>query len=84
MAIMDIPSSDNDLKKKLSARARAAGFDTIGFTSADLAPEIAVHFKNFLSLNRHGDMAWMERKFLKVLRLTPTPCVWRATICAII
>ena len=38
---MDTLSSGNDLKKNLSARARAAGFDAIGFTSADLAPETA-------------------------------------------
>ncbi|MFO0988223.1 MAG: tRNA epoxyqueuosine(34) reductase QueG [Alphaproteobacteria bacterium] len=41
------------------AKARALGFDSIGFARADLPPEIAARLGEFLACGHHGDMAWM-------------------------
>ena len=56
---MDSPLLAIDIEQKLKTRARAAGFDTVRITSADLAPEISAHFMDFLRQDRHGDMTWM-------------------------
>jgi len=42
--------------------AQAAGFDIVKFTTPDGLDPNARHFRQFLDLGRHGDMAWMQEK----------------------
>ncbi len=51
-----------DLKTAIIARARALGFEAIGFTRARLSPERAEGLREFLAAGRHGDMGWMEAR----------------------
>ncbi len=51
---------DDPLRAAIRARARALGFDAVGFTTPDLGPA-AQHLDEFLALGRHGTMGWMER-----------------------
>lgn len=48
------------LKAKIVAEARAAGFDDVGFSPADLSNETQQAFQAWLDQGAHGDMAWME------------------------
>jgi epoxyqueuosine reductase len=51
-----------DVKTAIIARARALGFEAIGFTRASLSPERATGLREFLAARRHGDMGWMEAR----------------------
>ena len=48
-----------DLKKKIKEQAQAAGFNAIGFTSADTDPRDGNNLAQYLADGRHGDMGWM-------------------------
>jgi epoxyqueuosine reductase len=48
------------LKTKLIAAARQHGFDTIGVTRPDAAPQAKARLERFLADGAHGDMDWME------------------------
>jgi epoxyqueuosine reductase len=48
------------LKIKLIEAAHAHGFDTIGVTRPDAAPEAKARLERFLADGAHGDMIWME------------------------
>lgn len=52
------------LKRELSARARAAGFDALGVASLDLT-EDEQHLIAWLNAGYHGDMGYMQRHGLK-------------------
>jgi epoxyqueuosine reductase len=58
------PSVDTaDLKELIRQRALAEGFDAVGFTSADrIGPELAQRLDEFMALQRHGEMRWLEEK----------------------
>ena len=56
-----MPISTSDAKERLRAEALALGFDAVGFARPE-APEAAARLQEFLSLGRHGDMAWLEAK----------------------
>ncbi|WOF72668.1 tRNA epoxyqueuosine(34) reductase QueG [Parvibaculaceae bacterium PLY_AMNH_Bact1] len=48
------------LKAEIIAQAKAAGFDDVGFSSADLSEKTQRDFQEWLDRGAHGDMAWME------------------------
>jgi epoxyqueuosine reductase len=50
-----------ELKTRIADRARALGFDAVGFTRAELAPEIAKGLELYLGAGHHGDMDWLAR-----------------------
>ena len=47
------------LRAGLERRARGAGFDAIGITSADAIPQATPRLREFLAKGRHGTMGWM-------------------------
>ncbi len=53
------PGACND---DIRARARALGFDAVGFAPAALPLEAGDNLTQFLALGRHGEMAWMEAR----------------------
>jgi epoxyqueuosine reductase len=48
-----------DAKTLITARAKALGFDAIGFARAELSPETAANLRNYLAAGHHGEMLWM-------------------------
>jgi len=50
----------NNPKAALIDAARAHGFDVIGITRPDAAPDTATRLARFIADGAHGDMAWME------------------------
>ena len=48
-----------DLKAEIRARAEAAGFDAVRFTTPDAIPQAGARLTEFLERNWHGDMVWM-------------------------
>ena len=50
------------IKRSIADRARALGFDDIGFAAAALGPEAGNGLAEFLEAGHHGDMGWMERR----------------------
>ncbi len=51
-----------DVKTAIIARARALGFEAIGFTRAALSPERAAGLREFLAAGHHGEMGWMAAR----------------------
>jgi epoxyqueuosine reductase len=49
----------HDLKQAIESRARAAGFDAVGFTTPDAVAREAARLDRFLAAGRHGTMDWM-------------------------
>ena len=49
------------IKEAIRARAQECGFDAVGFTLAQGAPEDSRHLRQYLAEGRHGDMEWMAR-----------------------
>ena len=47
------------LRTELEEEARAAGFAKLGICRPDAIPDAAGRLQEFLSENRHGQMAWM-------------------------
>ena len=50
------------LKKSIIAKAKEAGFETVGFTQPELSKSTQNGLHEFISGGFHGDMAWMEDK----------------------
>jgi epoxyqueuosine reductase len=49
----------SDIKEVILAEAKALGFDSTGFAPARAEPATMAHFQEYLSLGRHGNMAWL-------------------------
>ncbi|MGH6662998.1 MAG: tRNA epoxyqueuosine(34) reductase QueG [Rhodospirillales bacterium] len=49
----------DDIKKIIRERARAAGFDVVGFAAADADANDRAALARFLALGRAGDMTWL-------------------------
>jgi len=49
----------DDLKKIIRERAKAEGFDAVGFAAADADPNDRKALARFLALGRAGDMTWL-------------------------
>ena len=56
-----IPPDPQTAKTEITARARALGFDQVGFAAPVPGPKAAENLGAFLDQGRHGDMAWMGR-----------------------
>jgi epoxyqueuosine reductase len=50
------------IKRDIVARARAEGFDLVGFASASATPVNAGRLREFLEAGHHGSMGWMEKR----------------------
>src|SRR5689334_15928651 len=50
------------LREAIRDRALGEGFDAVGFTSAELAPEASKGLSEFLAAGYHGDMGWMQSR----------------------
>jgi len=48
------------MKTRISEEAKKLGFDSVAFTTPDLPANSAEGLNEFLSLQHHGDMGWME------------------------
>ncbi len=48
-------------KDEIAGRARALGFDRVGFAAPDPPPEAAENLAAYIDQGRHGDMDWMVR-----------------------
>jgi epoxyqueuosine reductase len=68
------------VKEAIANQAKALGFDTVGFTRAELAPEIAARLGEYLDRGFHGEMEWMAATAAR--RETPT-AMWSAAKTAI-
>ncbi len=53
------PLRGGRVKAALVAQARAHGFDAVGVTRPDAAPEAKARLERFLAEGAHGDMVWM-------------------------
>jgi iron-sulfur cluster binding protein, putative len=52
-----------DKKARIRARAFEEGFDAVGFTNTGrIGPELAERLDQFMALQRHGEMRWLEEK----------------------
>lgn len=51
---------EQDLKNRIRAQAREAGFDTIAFTVPDHESQSGPHLMTYLAEGRHGSMGWMK------------------------
>lgn len=49
-----------DAAERIRKEASDLGFDAIGFTRAELSPEVGERLKEALALQHHGTMAWLE------------------------
>jgi len=49
------------VKDALIRTARQQGFDVLGVTRPDAAPQAKARLERFLAEGQHGDMAWMQR-----------------------
>jgi hypothetical protein len=54
------PDVSEDLRERIRVRARAEGFDAVGFTVAKAPHAAAENLGAYLKAGHHGDMAWME------------------------
>jgi epoxyqueuosine reductase len=54
--------TENDLKKRLQAEARAAGFAAMGICRPDAIPQAAGRLAAFVGEGRHGQMGWMAER----------------------
>ncbi|HZD25367.1 MAG TPA: tRNA epoxyqueuosine(34) reductase QueG [Alphaproteobacteria bacterium] len=50
------------LKQAIRDKARALGFDAVGFAAPDSVLGSGKHLRDFLAAGRHGDMDWLEAK----------------------
>jgi epoxyqueuosine reductase len=53
-------TSEAPIREAIRAKARAEGFDAVGFARASAPPGAAEGLKNYLGRGYHGDMGWME------------------------
>ncbi len=53
---------DYSIKENICNKGLEAGFDTVGFCSAELPAKTGENLSEFLSKNYHGDMRWMVEK----------------------
>ncbi|MGI9465288.1 MAG: tRNA epoxyqueuosine(34) reductase QueG, partial [Aestuariivirgaceae bacterium] len=49
----------SSIESRLEKRAHAAGFDVLGITGADAAPEWGERLRTFVAEGRHGSMDWI-------------------------
>jgi epoxyqueuosine reductase len=47
---------------EIRAKARALGFDAVGFARAELGPEAGARLQEFLAAGHHGEMGWLAAR----------------------
>ncbi len=52
-----------DWRPAIRERARALGFDVVGFATPDLPKQVEAGYRAYVDLGRHGDMDWLETTF---------------------
>jgi epoxyqueuosine reductase len=55
------PTDQGRIKVALRTRARALGFDAVGFAKPDLPRQIQSAYRQSIAQGRQGDMAWLAR-----------------------
>ena len=56
------PDSGQAIAAEIRAKARALGFDAVGFARAELGPESGARLRAFLAAGHHGEMDWLEAR----------------------
>jgi epoxyqueuosine reductase len=56
------PTDQARIKAALRERARALGFDAVGFAKPELPRKIQSAYRQYIAQGRQGDMAWLARK----------------------
>ena len=56
-----VEPAPKNAKAEITARARALGFDQVGFAAPSQPPGAAENLLEYLDQGRHGDMDWMAR-----------------------
>ncbi len=49
-------------QSRITAKAKAIGFDAVGFTAPEISADAQAGLQEFLINDHHGDMAWMMEK----------------------
>jgi epoxyqueuosine reductase len=62
MAQVAAPARADGVRSAIRERARALGFDAVGFATPDLPRERQTAYRRFIAAGRHGDMAWLARQ----------------------
>lgn len=52
-----------DWRPLVRARAKALGFDVVGFAKPELPARVEAGYRAFVDLDRHGDMDWLATTF---------------------
>jgi len=50
------------IEARIEEKARALGFDAIGFCRAELGPETRTRLREFVERGHHGTMSWLETR----------------------
>jgi epoxyqueuosine reductase len=50
------------LAAEIRGKARALGFDAVGFARAELGPDTAARLREFLDAGHHGEMGWLAAR----------------------
>ena len=58
---MAVVPAHRSVKRAVDERARALGFDVVGFTGADLPRSIQAEYRRYVAEGRQGDMGWLAR-----------------------
>ena len=56
------PARADAIRSAIRERARALGFDAVGFATPDLPRDRQSAYRRFIAEGRHGDMAWLARE----------------------
>jgi len=56
------PTDQGRIKAELRGRARALGFDAVGFARPDLPREVQSGYRRYIAAGRQGDMDWLARQ----------------------
>ena len=56
------PARADAIRSAIRERARALGFDAVGFAAPDLPRDRQSAYRRFIAEGRHGDMAWLARE----------------------
>jgi epoxyqueuosine reductase len=75
------PVDGGALKSEIRARARALGFDAVGFARPELPREIQRSYRQYIEEGRQGDMDWLARGPER--RQSPK-ALWPEARCAIV
>jgi epoxyqueuosine reductase len=61
MTQLAAPVRADAIRRAIRGRARALGFDAVGFAAPEVPRERQTAYRRYLAEGRHGDMAWLAR-----------------------